>query len=189
SPEILVSPAEANRNIKIFDQYQYDKPEAAADADKSKALWDPAFSVDFMNGKTGNTSYAMMVPVGARAKQWANTSKATEAVIGNRGPQIKSLKKGGAPNVTATLENPASNTLLIHGGRKTWEGNIAYNDNHVNFETQMSPEDSKYRDAKGIRWNDCLFADEIDDASGTNNYLGISTTAGKEMKDFTLIWD
>ncbi|MFZ4575858.1 MAG: prepilin-type N-terminal cleavage/methylation domain-containing protein, partial [Phycisphaerales bacterium] len=59
STELLVTPAEVNPNIKIFDRYQYEKPEAAADADKSKALWDPALSVDFTNGKTGHTSYAM----------------------------------------------------------------------------------------------------------------------------------
>ena len=197
-PELLLSPAETNRNIKIIETYQYespyaatgaDSPNPAAGVDKSKALWDPALSVDFTNGKTGHTSYAMMIPVGLRAKQWASTSRATDAVIGNRGPKIKTLTKGGAPNSTATLENPASNTMLIHGGRKTWEGNIGYNDNHVDFETSVTPETTLYTAANGSVWKDCLFADEVDDSAGTNNYLGIYTTAGKDINDFSLIWD
>ena len=37
-----------------------------------------------------------------------------------------------------------SNTLLIHGGRTTWEGNIAYNDNHITFETRPDPETTPF---------------------------------------------
>jgi hypothetical protein len=44
------------------------------------------------------------------------------------------------PNSAPVGKN--SNTLLIHGGRTTWEGNIAYNDNHVNFETRPTPRPS-----------------------------------------------
>ena len=198
-PELLVSPAEANPNIQIFKTYQYESPYAAAGADspnpaegvdKSKALWDPALSVDFTNGKTGHTSYAMALPAGPRSASWGNTSNATTAVLGNRGPQIKSLTKGSSPKVSATLVNPNSNTLLIHGRRTTWEGTIAYNDNHVNFETDVfACGDRVYKDTQGIKWDDCLFENEADDPTDTNNYLTIYTTAGKETKHFTPIWD
>jgi type II secretory pathway pseudopilin PulG len=189
-PELLVSPAETNPNIQIFKTYQYESPSAAAGPDKSKALWDPALSVDFTNGKIGHTSYAMALPAGARSAEWGVTSSATTAVLGNRGPQIKALTKGGSPKVSATLVNPNSNTLLIHGGRKTWEGNIAYNDNHVNFETDVfACGDRVYKDTQGIKWDDCLFENETDDPTDTNNYLTIYTTAGKETKHFTPIWD
>jgi prepilin-type processing-associated H-X9-DG protein len=35
--------------------------------------------------------------------------------------------------------------LLIHGGKDTWEGNIAYNDGHVNYETQPNPKELQYQ--------------------------------------------
>ena len=190
SPELLVSPQETNPNIKIFDRYEYEKPSAAASADKSKALWDPALRVDFTNGKTGSTSYAMALSAGARNAQWGATFSATTAVLGNRGPQIKSLTKGGSPKVSATLINPKSNTLRIHGGRDTWEGNISFNDNHVDFQTDVFGGGTYvYKDSQSLTWNDCFFENEADDPTETNNYLTIYTTAGKETKHFTPIWD
>lgn len=189
-PELLVSAAETNPNIQIFSTYQYESPSAAAGTDKSKALWDPALGVDFTNGEIGHTSFVMALPAGARSAEWGVTSSATTAVLGNRGPQIKSLTKGRSPKVSATLVTPNSNTLLIHGGRKTWEGNIAYNDLHVNFETDVfACGDRVYKDSQGITWDDCLFENEADEPTDTNNYLTIYTTAGKETKHFTPIWD
>src|SRR5262245_57436403 len=41
SPEICVSPAEANPQIKIYDKYEYSTPTAATAP--NLALWDPAF--------------------------------------------------------------------------------------------------------------------------------------------------
>jgi prepilin-type N-terminal cleavage/methylation domain-containing protein len=41
SPELCVSPAEANGLIKAYDKYRYSEPEGAAD--KKLALWDPGF--------------------------------------------------------------------------------------------------------------------------------------------------
>ena len=103
----------------------------------------------------GGFSYAHMPPVGNRRVKWGNTFAATEAIIGNRGPQYTG--PGGAtgtwtliPAVTTvdnTYRTPVgvgSNTLLIHGGRTTWEGNIAYNDNHVSYESRPDPETTPF---------------------------------------------
>jgi len=109
---------------------------------------------------TGGVSYAFVPPFGGRRKMWSNSFNASEAVVGNRGPVCKAPSSltsdpfvvsdttaaaGGATyrgenGASPTKKGNESNTLLIHGGRATWEGNIAYNDNHVNFETTMAPD-------------------------------------------------
>ncbi len=159
SPELCVSPAESNGSIRVYDKYAYSEPVGAATP--KLAQWDPAFKAtpyETVNynpttaNDPGNFSYAMMPPFGARRAKWNNTFSATEAVLGNRGPVYEAgagtpptwkLKDTGTtpPSTTGSAQlGTNSNTLLIHGGRTTWEGNIAYNDNHVNFETRPDPE-------------------------------------------------
>ena len=163
SPEICVSPAEANGLIRIYDKYQYSEPQGATVP--KEALWDPAYRAypgdavigANVQGDPGGFSYAHMAPVGNRRVKWGNTFSATEAIIGNRGPQYTATGAGAAivwnlltpapTTIDTTYRTPigvGSNTLLIHGGRTTWEGNIAYNDNHVNFETRADPESTPF---------------------------------------------
>src|SRR5690606_16076927 len=115
----------------------YSNPGSAPDP--AKALWDPAFSADFTGGRTGNFSYGHALPAGVRLEDWTNNFSATQVIVGNRGPQIASAARDKKGGLSPVLANKASNTLLIHGSRTSWEGNIAYNDNHVNFETRMMP--------------------------------------------------
>lgn len=183
STELCVSPAEQNPNIVQFTTYAQSMPEKAAKPEQ--ALWDPAFSADFTEGKTGNFSYAQSYFMGTRRAMWSDTFEATQAAIGNRGPLVKGLDSSREP----ILDNPTSTTLLIHGGRKTWEGNIAYNDNHVNFETKMSPDSTPYARKEGGSVPDCLFFDEPDDVSGMDNLLTIITRNGAKDEDIKTIWD
>jgi type II secretory pathway pseudopilin PulG len=194
SPELCISPQESSPSIKVFEQYAYSEPPTAAAADKTLALWDPAFNTDFTGGKTGHFSYAHALPSGAaRRRLWSNTLVATEAVIGNRGPEIAASNKGKSRKVSPSPRSAFSNTYGIHGPRTTWEGNIAYGDNAVHYETSMFTETANgsltYTDTAGVKWNDLLFFDEPDDVAGTNNYLGNFIKAGKEPADFTAIWD
>ena len=186
SPEICISPAEANTGeIQRYDTYEYTNPTAAAIP--SKALWDPAFrgtpqdqfrlhgvaipgSVD---PKPGNQSYAHLLPFGNRRSMWADTYNATEPVFGNRGPTYAANDM--APSradkwpLTPDKYGTTSNTLLIHGGRNTWEGNIAYNDNHVNFETKPAPDGitMSIKTATGkSKAPDNLFVNETDEHEG-----------------------
>jgi prepilin-type N-terminal cleavage/methylation domain-containing protein len=198
SPELGVTPAEANGSIRIFDRYSYSEPQGAVGSDKKLALWDPAFkatpfeSVAY-NPTTaadpGNFSYAYMPLFGNRRPKWSNTFQSTEAILGNRGPAYTANGSGatltwalgpagtpGADGQTALGLN--SNTLLIHGGRTTWEGNIVYNDNHVNFETRPDPESTPFTFTTlpaGQRTQfDNLFVSELDTTrlpAGTNEAL------------------
>lgn len=188
SPEICVSPAESNGAIRIFDKYQYTDPSGATDP--KKALWDPGFRADFTTGE-GNFSYGHAVLWGERKERWKadQSFDAGYAILGNRGPEIASVAKKKSPEVKPTLVNPKSNTLLIHGPRTTWEGNIAYDDYHINFETSLAPEGVLYKDAEKKEWRDTLFLDEPDDPTGSNAMLGIVVKSGKAREDWKLIWD
>jgi len=160
SPELCVSPAESNGAIRVYDKYQYSEPQGAAASDKKLALWDPAFKSVQQEAQTflpstaadpGGFSYAYMPLFGNRRPKWSNTFQSTEAILGNRGPAY--VASGAGATLTWALApagtSPApvgigSNTLLIHGGRTSWEGNVVYNDNHVNFETRADPESTPF---------------------------------------------
>jgi prepilin-type processing-associated H-X9-DG protein len=183
--EMLLSSAEANPRIQVIEGYQFENPGGAADP--AGALWDPALSADFTTERGGHISYAHMIPRGTRMAQWANFT-GVSAVLGNRGPEIASVSKQAGGTVTPMFANPASLTLLIHGSRSKWEGNIGYNDGHVEF--VLDPvAGGKYRSTDGKQWPDAWCYDEPDDADGNNAFLGIFIKAGKGRKDFVAIWD
>jgi prepilin-type N-terminal cleavage/methylation domain-containing protein len=201
SPELCISPSETNGNIQTDNGYQNNRPQAITNAaNQAAALWDPAFrgtTADATtysarrNNTTGNNSYASLVwMLGNRSSRWSNTFNATEAIFGNRGPEYR-LTAGastGETDFTVTADQISSpgaanwqlstggrgtqsNTLGIHGGRTTWEGNIAYNDNHVNFESRPDPSEITY--TRGLSttgtgqrvFPDNFFVDEIDEGS------------------------
>jgi len=208
SPEICISPAETNTgSIQRDEDYEYYTPPKAVDP--SNALWDPAFSADFTNGSISNFSYAHLQPSGTRGVngaaptgrllKWRDTFDPGEAILGNRSPELSAVNISGKPTSessnTSVIKYSASNTFLIHGGRSTWEGNIAFNDGHVEFITKLSPfkpsgakATPTYTTAAGPRL-DTIFFDESDDVAQTNTFLGIFTTAGEKPPDFKAIWD
>ena len=77
---------------------------------------------------------------------WTSTFDGRQAILGNRGPWYEQDAAGdwllnrkdrrGAGKIKAS----GSNTLLIHGARTSWDGNVARNDGSVNFETRPDPE-------------------------------------------------
>ena len=190
--EMCVTPNEANVNIKPYEGYLFSAPTTAAKP--AAALWDPAFNADFTGAKPGGLSYAHQLPLeavdtaGARTMRWEYSNNATEAGVGNRGPQIKSVDVSKDPPV-AILVNPNSRTLLIHGAPSTWEGNIGFNDNHVEFNNATTLFAGHYFDPTGAKKPDCLFFDEPDAGLSGNNFLGIFIKGGPTRQDFISIWD
>jgi type II secretory pathway pseudopilin PulG len=188
SPELILSPSEVNTTgIVLKTDYQYDTPKAATNP--GKALWDPSLGADFATPGGSNISYAHMPPVGARLAKWFNTFSTLEAAVGNRGPQIANVTRDASGDVSSVAFDTQSNTLRIHGSRTTWEGNIGYNDGHVNFETKFAPDGLTYIRADKKAVPDVLFVDEQDDKAADNNYLGVFTKAGPQITDFHAIWD
>ncbi|MBX3357975.1 MAG: type II secretion system protein [Phycisphaeraceae bacterium] len=191
-PEMAVSPSESNTGqVKRDERYQYTNPEAVSaaggvPANGSGAMWDPGFAGTPVdpgtyrrldgNVKVAHQSYAHQIPLGRRLSRWSSTFATTEAVIGNRGPGYSEIVwptsgRYTLNSPTSPVPGVTSNTLLIHGGRNTWEGNIGYNDGHVTFETKPAPDGVNYRrNASGsgpLTVADNLFVDEQDDASAS----------------------
>lgn len=176
--ELMVSPAETNNaQIVVYDNYEVEEPEGAIDPER--ALWDPKFRGTPLTTETaiapsttgfGNMSYAHTPPYLRRLGQWSSTFKSSEAVLANRGPMWAATGTGAdliwqLRGTTADLQGLGSNTLLIHGGKTTWEGNVAYNDNHVSFEQRPDPENITLAitdAAEAFTRNDNLFVSEND---------------------------
>ncbi len=176
--EILVSPAESNGSITEYEGYQFDEPQGASatGGDPDNALWDPSFRgtpVDqaIGTGQTandpGSVSYGHLPPFGLRKAKWGNTFNATEAAMANRGPTYRLASGNTGPwALTDDAFGTGSNTLLIHGGRSTWSGNVGYNDNHVKFENEPDPDSIPFTfgglAADQRTQNDNIFVNEND---------------------------
>jgi prepilin-type N-terminal cleavage/methylation domain-containing protein len=191
SVELCINPAESNTQaVQLDDDYEFDNPEAALN--RPNALWDPSYAgtaVDQaphgggVNPVVSNNSYAHILPFGRRKARWQDTFTTTEAVVGDRGPSYVSNSNDGGmypangrwPLIAGQF-GVDSNTLLIHGSRNSWEGNIAYNDNHVNFETKPNPDGVTYRRTMGnpLTVTDNLFVNEIDEQGGDTGATNIT---------------
>lgn len=183
--ELLMSPAEAG-NVEKYEGYELASPKAAVNP--AKALWDPAFRADFTGKEPGGVSYAHMLPGGDRVASWGNTFDPNQVAVANRGPKVNgvSYKKDGT--IDKIDSDEVSVTLQFHG-RTEWSGNIAYNDNHVKFEQDMTGSELTYLNADGEKQSDLIFYDEPDDPTATNAFVSIFTAAGNKRSDFNSIWD
>jgi prepilin-type N-terminal cleavage/methylation domain-containing protein len=207
APEMFINPAEANGQVKVADKYEFDSPAAAISP--TQAAWDPQFrgtasEIKLDNGGgsvqndtgpgTSNNSYAHLVCYGPRQAKWNNSFGATDAVVGDRGPLFKQVEGAGTsanPRVWSYLQNSdvgdQSVTLLIHGSRNKWEGNVAFNDNHVEFLQKADPDNLTYTFStlNPKTQPDNIFMNENNDtgqADGTPSANG-STTGQKVVQD------
>ncbi len=133
SPQQVISPAEVNGRVLAYTGYNYDKIDPTA---ANPIYWDDKFVANL--AADSNTSYANMPILGARkAREWKNSQNSKFVVLGNRGPQDGDLD---------AAKYKASRTLGIHGGAKTWEGNLCFNDNHIGFVETCRPDGIDYPD-------------------------------------------
>ena len=194
SPEVFVSPSEANPNIRpirmdvaassaggeVTYEFQTVRPGEGGALNTVKpanALWDPSFkgapvpAGEMADGMTsdvpeliGNNSYAHSPLRGVEyLSRWGTIySLSTLPVIGNRGPVFK-FQATPPTNPEDweldTTQPGIAYSLLIHGGKSTWEGNIGYNDGHVSFETSYCPEELSIIDG-AKKYPDNLFVSE-----------------------------
>lgn len=210
-PEVLVSPAEVNGNIQVNTTYKYADPDNTVDA--AQALWDPNFRAAAGDsgiaseapGDPTNVSFAHTPPFGKRAKVWANTFDATQAVIGSRGPQYRldsndadaswvltGATETKAANSATIAGGRASNTLFIHGSRNRWEGNIGYNDNSVAFHTRPDPESNPFTFTKPTTriLPDNLFVNENDEDRTPASFFGDYATPGNDnINNFLILYN
>jgi prepilin-type N-terminal cleavage/methylation domain-containing protein len=195
STEIFFNPAESSGSVRLNDSYEFDQPQGAATP--AQATWDPKFRGTPSDAAIGNqtatdpghNSYAHTPPFGKRRARWSNTFNASEAVMGNRGP-IFSLTGSGPTRqwnlVTSSAYGDQSITLLIHGSRVKWEGNIAFNDNHVDFLTKADPESVTFTlgvaQANTRTVPDNIFINENDNTGNPEANGGQSASAGTNQQ-------
>lgn len=143
--ELTVSPAEAG-NVEVYEGFQHASPSAAVTP--ADAFWDPAFRGTPLDewgggtpGKVGDpshNSYAQVPWFDDRSFMWSNTFDSTQACLGNRGPAY-TLKNSLWEAVQGNNFGSRSTTMLIHGAKNDWAGNIGFNDQHVEFVTRPDP--------------------------------------------------
>jgi len=179
--EILVGPTEVNPAIVAKVNYDYDAYNPAINV-----YWDEEFFTDLTS--LGNASYShTLIAAERKLNEWRNTANATYACIGTRGPRDGNLTTAIDPN------NP-SNTLELHGARKSWEGNICYNDSHVKYEESFFPEGVNF-----VQNNDTLpdnlylnnLGSSPTAANGSDCWLTLSSdvTGSQTNLVFELQWD
>lgn len=142
----------------------------------------------------GNQSYAHVIPFGQRQSQWTDSYSATEAVFANRGPSYAASDLAAYPTSgrwallsTAGQGGVDSVTLLIHGGRNTWEGNVGYNDNHVTFETKPNPDSVTYSRANNVTprsVTDNLFVTESDEGTSVSATNALTQTRNAYLRAY-----
>ena len=175
SPTLCVSRAEASGHVAVMSHYNFN----AYDASRG-VLWDKNFKADL--DTTSHLSFATLHLFGERsALQWRESLDADFVVVGNRG-----VRDGRTDPATYD----ASVTLKIHGPSSSWEGNLVFNDNHVEFATAFTPPSLKGFGANGVV-PDNVFRDDPEGAGGDvwlTMIRGVSLDAdGQPLPD--LSWD
>jgi len=187
STDLCINPAESNTGqVQVDGGYTFDSPVVQGSGPPANALWDPQFAgTPYDSNRVyrttppqmgiSNNSYAHIIPLGRRKAKWTDSYTTTEAAFGDRGPAYQGTTyptNGRWQLVTGTFGTD-SNTLLIHGSRNSWEGNEAYNDAHVNFETKPNPDGVTYRRSTGtpLTVTDNLFVNETDEQGGDSTIM------------------
>ena len=155
--DILVGPTEyPGSNVVVMGKAnsiglpvdtEYDLTQYNPSADK---YWDPKFYCN-LNGNTppaGQTavcysSYAHQALFGQRkAISWRAVGDSTRPLLGTRGP--RHTNDGPVSAETDPISYANSPTLLLHGSKKEWSGNIVFGDGHFEFLTTMFPTQTQF---------------------------------------------
>jgi prepilin-type N-terminal cleavage/methylation domain-containing protein len=127
--DILIGPTEVNPVVREKQNYDYE-----AYNPSGGTYWDETFLAQINQSATNgvsNTSYAHLAMCGDRKRNyWRNTNSSIRPIMGTRGPLNGALTGPQYAN---------SPTLLLHGPKKEWQGNICYADNHMENVTSFFP--------------------------------------------------
>jgi len=155
--DILVGPTEyPGSNVVVMGKAdsiglpvdtEYDLTQYNPSADK---YWDPKFYCNLKGNTppTGQTavcysSYAHQPLFGQRkAISWRAVGDSTRPLLGTRGP--RHTNDGPASAQTDPISYANSPTLLLHGSKKEWSGNIVFGDAHFEFLTTMFPTQTQF---------------------------------------------
>ena len=142
----VVAMGKAN-SIGLPVDAEYDLTQYNPSADK---YWDPKFYCN-LNGNTPPTgqeavcysSYAHQPLFGQRkATSWRAVGDSTRPLLGTRGP--RHTNDGPASAQTDPDSYANSPTLLLHGSKREWAGNVVFGDGHFEFLTTMFPTQTQF---------------------------------------------
>ena len=156
TPNRLVSDNEPNEKVFIMENYDYNARDIAEDCYwdgdtdvEGELSQDEGLLVDLSpDGIGSNVSYASIPLIGERKrKEWGNSGSSEFAIMSNRGPAW------GVP-VSESI------TYYIHGGGRSWVGNVCWQDNHMSYEETLFPQMCVYRkggcgEPDNLFFNDC----------------------------------
>jgi prepilin-type N-terminal cleavage/methylation domain-containing protein len=166
-PGQCIGPTEVNLNVKEMRNYNFD---AYQPYNNVPSYWDDTFQGNHQTA-VSNTSYATLVLVGRRAfsdTNWRNNGTAEQVQFGTRGP------RDGAINGDELTRSP---TLLLHGAKKEWNGNIVYADAHVKLEQNFlcanyaCPETGD-RNRDNIYRSEFACQGQTNSRAGADNWMG-----------------
>lgn len=130
NPDLCISPAEVNPFVEEDMDYDYSAYRPADDT-----YWDTEFSSNI--GVDGcNNSFSHLTLIGLRKKnKWRTSSKSSDVILSTRGTR---------DGITDGDEYTKSQTLLMHGPKREWVGNVVYNDNHTDTHNTFYPPNVSY---------------------------------------------
>jgi prepilin-type N-terminal cleavage/methylation domain-containing protein len=165
---VVVGPTEVNPVILVDEDYDFDAYDPANDEFWDRDFRDDIWSTD-VTTNWANASYAHMAVCGDRRDlKWRDTGAAGDPVLGTRGPM-----NGVGPG------NPLydrSMTLLLHGDPDVWDGNICFNDHHVELVRTFFPVPTPFALGPDEKHGDNIFnADEGE--AGADSWLVIARAA------------
>jgi prepilin-type N-terminal cleavage/methylation domain-containing protein len=189
APDILLGTTEISGLISIKEDYNYEVYNVTVNP---PVYWDTSFRTNLTDPTIGShTSYASM-PIGGdrQTRHWRDTLDGTFPIAGNRGVNQGSMD----PNTYNK-----SITLLLHGGKKEWVGNIVYNDNHTAVQKGFFPEGVNYLASANNYLPDNIFKNDMttgspNSSSGLDAWLAM-VDKGKVAGDsnntigFFTTWD
>jgi hypothetical protein len=164
--DIVIGPTEVNPVVVQDEDYDYNAYDPSADT-----YWDDEFHVKVSvapgGTKGGNASYAHMAFCGDRKRlKWRDSRAPGDPVIGTRGVKHDEGEGGADDPMPLNDERYVkSQTLLLHGSRKSWQGNMCFNDNHMEVLKHFYPQLTTFEPAKNPRGpqKDNIFAAEFED--------------------------
>ena len=179
--DILIGPTEINDNVVEMEDYNY-----SAYSPGDDTYWDSEFSANIHlppgAGFECNVSFAHMALVGERKiRKWKDSQRSGDPAVSTRGTAHTDSERGGA---STGDEYTLSPTLLLHGAKKQWVGNVCFMDNHVagnldNFWPQVTsyePSDGNEEEKDNIF--DCEFEDNLNHRhASADAFMVICTSA------------
>ena len=127
-------------------------------------------------------SYAHQPLFGERKKvNWKSGTDSSKPLFGTRGPLHANTGPSSAITDAAELKN--SPTLLLHGPKKEWHGNIVFGDNHAEYLTTIFPKQTAY-DCQGQADQDNIFCADFTCGQGT--LFGTALRQGDALICFTI---